>query len=64
MIVTGSKICPYACHDGIWQSGGTAPLIPNLDGIALAALPPPTDPSAPTEHEASGPQHQCEFFGQ
>jgi hypothetical protein len=60
----GSKICPNACHDGIWQSGCTAPLIPNLYRVSLAALPPATDPSVPTEYEASGPQHQCEFSGQ
>jgi hypothetical protein len=57
MVITGSKICPFAYNDGIWQSGGTAPLIPNPDGVSLAALPPVTDPSVPTEHEASWPQH-------
>jgi hypothetical protein len=38
MVITGTKICPFASHYGIWQSGGTAPLIANLDGVALAAL--------------------------
>jgi hypothetical protein len=25
------KGCPFACHEGMWRSGGVAPLIPNLD---------------------------------
>ena len=23
--------CPYQCHEGIWGSGGTVALIPDLD---------------------------------
>jgi len=25
--------CPYACHEGIWGSGGMVPLIPDLSTI-------------------------------
>jgi len=25
-----TKSCPYACHEGTWRSGGTAPVILNI----------------------------------